>query len=234
MYNKKQMENIIEIKGIVLQKCPDCKEHLRKEHYYPVNWGTYGHKCKACAKKYYQSPKGKAILRHSQKLYRQKPGMREKLNKIAKQWRLNNPGRYNKTIYKWAKNNVDDYVDVQLKYQSKLPSGVYAIKYVDTVIYVGATKHPIRRINTHMSTIKTSSNITKINKLHSFLGYDKKDFTWEMIEECDPKDLFDKEKYYQKKLNSRANFKRIFGKLETTKSLVERLGLSTKPRNKWR
>lgn len=215
-----------------LQKCHDCKEYLPQEAYYPSNWGKNGYKCKACAKAYYSSSKGKDILRRSQRKYVVKN--RDKVNAIARNWRKNNPGKYKETVYNWFKKNVDSYVDVQLKYQSKLPSGVYIIKYKDEVIYVGATKHPIRRINTHMSTITTSSNITKINKLHSFLGYDKKDFTWELIEECDPKDLFDRERYYRQKFNSYDNYKKHFGKIESTRSLVERLGLTTKPRNKWR
>ena len=85
-----------------------------------------------------------------------------------------------------------------------------------------------------MSIIKTSSNITKVNKLFSFLGYDKNNFTWELVEECEPENLFDREKHYQKQLNSKANYKKHFGKVETTKSIIERLGLTTKPRNKWR
>ena len=224
--------NTLEENGFELQKCPDCKEYLPLESFFPSNRGKYGHKCKACAKKYYNSPKGKQIRYTSQKKYNAKN--RGKINAIARAWRKNNPEKYRETVYNCWKNNSDDYVAMQTKYQSKIPPSVYAIKYVDTVIYVGATQHPIRRINTHMSTITTSSNIGKINKLHSFLGYDKKDFTWEVIEECDVKDLFDREKYYQDKLQSKQNFKRIFGKIETTKSIVERLGLTTKPRNKWR
>jgi transposase-like protein len=232
MVKQKQMENIIEINGITLQKCPSCKEHLGEEHYYPSNWGKNGFKCKSCAKKYYTSDHGRAILTRSQRKWVAKN--REKVAENARNWRINNPEKYNKGIYRWNEKNVDSVVANQKRYQEKMPPGVYAIKYKGEAIYVGATKAPIRRINTHMSTITTSSNITKINKLHSYLGYDKKDFTWEIIEECDVDMLFEKERCYQKELRSKENFKKHFGKVETTKSLVERLGLTTKPRNRWR
>ena len=222
----------IEENGFELQRCPDCNEYLPQESFFPSNWGKNGMKCKACAKAYYSSPKGRAILYKSQRKYQLKNP--HKIKEWAANYRNNHRDKYNERIYEYMRNNVDNVMDSQLKYQSKLPSGVYAIKYVDDVIYVGATKHPIRRVNTHMSTIKTSNNITKVNKLFSFLGYDKNNFTWELVEECDPENLFVREKHYQKQFKSKANYKKHFGKVESTKSIIERLGLTTKPRNKWR
>jgi predicted GIY-YIG superfamily endonuclease len=132
-------------------------------------------------------------------------------------------------------NNVDSVIANQNKYQSKVAGGVYCIKYKGEIVYIGSTNQPVRRMNVHFSTITTKNNIGKINKLHSFLGYDKKDFSWNMLETCDEDNRLEREQYYRKYHKSKENFKRIFGKIETTDKLIERLGLTTNTnRKKWR
>ena len=124
--------NTLEENGFELQRCPDCKEYLPLESFFPSNRGKNGHKCKECAKAYYASPKGRAILYKSQKKYlKNNP---DKVKKWAAKYRDKNRDRYNERIYDYMRNNVDNVMDSQLKYQSKIPSGVYAIKYVDDVI----------------------------------------------------------------------------------------------------
>ena len=123
-----------------------------------------------------------------------------------------------------------------MNYQEAVPPGVYAIYYVNTAIYVGATKHPNRRMNTHFSTITTCNNIGKVNKLHSYYGYKKEDFTFKVIEKCDVDKLLEKEVYWRGKLKTKANYERLFPEIskETTVGLIERLKLTTKNVKTWK
>lgn len=212
------------------KKCTKCKtvKELNTINFYQKKEGNYQSWCKSC----YRTPEMNEYRRVKLKQWiKDNP---EKWKSYYSKYRKNNKEKFNKSIYKWAENNVDNYVEIQKTYQRSIPPGVYCIKYKGEVVYVGATNEPIRRQNVHFSTITTKNNIGKINKLHSFLGYDKANFTFEIVEHCDINELIEKEKYYRIKLKSKENFKRIFGKIESTRVIVERLGLTTKPRYKWK
>ena len=158
----------------------------------------------------------------------------EKWNEVYRNWRRKNKEKATQYVYEWMKNNTEPTLNIQKKYQQAEPPGVYAIKYVDDVIYVGATNEPVRRSNIHFSMIKTRNNIGKINKLHSFYGYDKKDFTFEILEHCDIDQLITKEKEWRVKLNSKANYERLFNIKETIDQLIDRLGLTKSKEKTWR
>lgn len=173
--------------------------------------------CKQCQREwinaYFKSDKGKAYIR---KYRKENP---DKIYESIRRWRKNNPDKSNQFVYNWAKNNKEQFVDIQYKYQSKIPPSVYCIKYNDEVIYVGSSKKPLARCNIHLSTIKTGNNLTKVNKLHSYLGYDKSAFTYEYLEECAPDMLIERERYYEKKYDAKGNYLRIFGKTKTITQL---------------
>lgn len=213
------------------KQCSKCKQEkeLNTVNFYLRKDGYYQSWCQAC----YKTPEMNEYRKVKINQWRKENP--EKWANYFKNWRKNNKDKSNKYIYKWMEKNIDRNIDIQNKYQSKVAGGVYCIKYKGEIIYVGSTNQPIRRMNVHFSTIKTCNNIGKINKLHSFLGYDKKDFSWNMLETIDDTNTrIEKEQYYRKFHKSKQNFKRIFGKIETTEKLIERLGLTSGKRNKWR
>lgn len=212
------------------KQCSKCKtvKTLNNENFYQRKDGYYQSWCQAC----YKTPEMNEY--RNERIKQWKKENPEKWKAYFSNWRKNNKEKCKQLVYKWMENNIDSMVDIQKKYQSKVAGGIYCIKYKGDIVYVGSTNQPLRRINVHFSTITTCNNIGKINRLHSFLGYDKKDFSWNMLETCDDDTMIEREKYYRQFHKSKENYKRIFGKIPTTKKLIEKLGLITKPRNKWR
>jgi hypothetical protein len=83
---------------------------------------------------------------------------------------------------------------------------------------------PLRRQNVHLSTIRTPNNIGKINKLHSFLDYDKKDFKFNLVEQVDDiTQLKTREAYWEYYYQAGYNYTKMFGNVEKTKDIVERI-----------
>lgn len=211
--------------------CGRCKQQkpMTSDYFYNATHTKTGFQawCKEC----YKSDEEKAKRKIAQKKWAEKnPG---KMSEIVRNWRRRNRSRSNKMIYDWNKNNAEKFLARQKKYQQQEPPGVYAIKYVDDVIYIGATNEPIRRSNIHFSTIKSKNNISKVNKLHSFYGYDKSDFKFEIIEYCDESELFKKEREWRLKLDPKGNYKRIFNIKESTGELVKRLNLTNVREKTW-
>ena len=142
----------------------------------------------------------------------------------GKKYRSSNRPKYNKKIYDWYEGNTAAFVSTQLKYQSKIPPHVYSITYKDTVVYVGSSNMPLRRRNVHFSTINRPTNIGKINKLHSFLGYNKDDFKFHLVEQVDDiTQLKTRESYYEYFHQASYNFKKIFGEIERTSEIIARV-----------
>ena len=187
--------------------------------------GTY---CKVCA-----TLKIKPYLDK----YKQEPEFKEKMAKYQKDYMPNytkeNRKKLNETIYNWNSNNSDKLLQNQLKYQASVPPAVYSITYKGDVIYVGSSKSPIRRQNVHFSTLTTCNNIGNVNKLHSYYGYDKADFKFHILEECDEDHLMDKEREYQASLRPDINYKNHFPIRETVRAMVERLNLRPSKIKTW-
>ena len=65
------------------------------------------------------------------------------------------------------------------------------------------------RTNVHLSHIKTRNNITKVNKLFSFCGYNRKDFDYKILEEGKWEDLLKIEAKWEYNLNAKGNYKKL-------------------------
>jgi hypothetical protein len=60
--------------------------------------------------------------------------------------------------------------------------------------------------------------------LHSFLGYDKKDFNFNLVEQVDDiEQLKIRESYYEYYYQASYNYTKVFGVVEKTKDIVERI-----------
>ena len=209
------------------KQCKECSEIKPIWKFYKsknVKSGRYN-KCKTCMDAYTRqwikdNPEKRKI--HQETGYKKHgPAYFAKHNK---KWRESHKDRYNKTVYNWYEKNTDKWVETQYKYQSKIPPSVYIIKYKDIIVYVGSSTKPLRRKNCHFSTITTGTNLSKINKLHSYYGYKKDDFTFELIEEVkDEMDLRAREAYYEYKFNAKANYTKTFGKLVSVKERHEEM-----------
>ena len=145
----------------------------------------------------------------------------EQVKKYAKRYRDNNKETYSKRIDNWRKDNIKQYVGIQLNYQSKIPAGIYAIKYKGTIVYVGSSTMPLRRVNTHLSTIKSATNLTAINKLFSYCGYNKEHFEYEIIEECTKAELIEREKHYEEEYNAKHNYTNIFSDVPSITQIMK-------------
>jgi ribosomal protein S8 len=208
-------------------KCSDCKKLKMEVEFYKnktTKTGRYP-KCRDCYNVYVKEWRAKnpdKVQKYLKKHYEKYD--REYFRKYEKARRKMNPAKSNQKIYDWYADNVQQFVSVQLKYQSKIPPHVYSITYKDTVVYVGSSNMPLRRQNVHLSTIRTPNNIGKINKLHSFLGYDKKDFNFNLVEQVDDiTQLKTRESYYEYYYQAGYNYKKMFGEVEKTKDIVERV-----------
>ena len=215
-----------------LKTCPKCKQQRPRtnEYFHKASHTKDGLQswCRLCL----LTPEMKEYRRIKVNEYRKRNP--EKWSEYYNKWRRDNREKSNGFVYNWMKNNTEASLNIQKKYQKAEPPGVYAIKYLNTVIYVGATNEPVRRSNIHFSTIKTCNNIGKVNKLHSFYGYDKNDFTFEILEHCDEDKLLEKEREWRIKLNSKKNYKHYFRIKETTSQLIDRLGLTKSKEKTWR
>jgi hypothetical protein len=145
-----------------------------------------------------------------------------------------NRERINEKIYNWNDRNKGKQLDQQLKYQSAIPPAVYSITYKGDVVYVGSSKSPIRRQNVHFSTLTTCNNIGNINKLHSYYGFNKDDFAFHILEECNEDDLLFKEREWQVALRPDINYKNYFDIKESVHTLIQRLDLKSSKTKTWK
>lgn len=205
-----------------MKKCSKCKieKELNEFHNHP-SIGKQS-QCKKCQlewlSEYWKSPRGVA---YRKKYYQEN---KELFAKAGRRWRKLNPKKANQFVYNWYKGNVKQFVATQDKYQSKVPPSVYCIKYDDTVIYVGKARRPLARVNVHLSTIKTDNNITKVNKLHSYCGYDKSRFSYEFLEEGEYDSLLEIERYYEELYDAKGNYKRLFPNVKSLKQIFNEIG----------
>ena len=195
-----------------MKQCTKCKETKPLNEFYNSKNNKDGktYNCKVCQDAVYNKYRieQREKINAYQRQYQQNNP--ERVRKYAKNYRDNNKESYNKKINEWRKDNIKQYVGIQLNYQSKIPAGIYAIKYKGTIVYVGSSTMPLRRVNTHLSTIKSATNLTAINKLFSYCGYNKEDFEYEIIEECKADDLLKREKHYEEEYNAKHNYTDIF------------------------
>ena len=202
--------------------CSKCKieKELNEFHNHP-NMGKQSW-CKLCQneglKEYFKSPEG---IAYRKKYYEKN---KEQMYEASKRWVKNNRKKANQFVYDWYEKHVDTFVQIQDKYQSKVPPSVYCIKYDDEVVYVGKARKPLARVNIHLSTIKSGTNLTKINKLHSYCGYDKSLFSYEYLEQAPYDTLLEREAYYENKFDAKGNFKRIFGKVKSISQIMKENG----------
>ena len=196
-----------------MKQCSKCKVEKPFTEFHKHPKAKYQSQCKQCQKdfikEYLKTPKGIAY----RKKYREEN--KELFAKAAKKWVKNNKEKAHQFVYNWAKNNIEQYVGIQDKYQSKVPPSVYCIKYDDEIIYVGSSKKPLARVNIHLSTIKSATNLTKVNKLHSYCGYDKSRFSYQYLEQGEYDSLLERERYWEEYYDAKGNYKRIFGKVKS-------------------
>lgn len=210
------------------KKCPKCQieKPVTEEFWYlnkkGVSKGKPAAYCIPCHKEYMNQDKFKKFRRdYVNNLRKKNP---EYWKELRDKYVSNNREAYNNRIYRWTRENKDVNLAIQKKYQQTIPPSVYSIKYEDTVIYIGSSNEPVRRLNVHFSTIKTCNNIGKVNKLFSFYGYDKSKFSYEIVEQVDVDKLIERERYWEEHFDAKVNYKKTFGKLESVKKLLERLG----------
>lgn len=212
-----------------MKKCSKCKVEKPFTEFHKHPKVKYQSQCKQCQKdfikEYLKTPKGIAY----RKKYREEN--KELFAKAAKKWVKNNKEKAHQFVYNWAKNNIEQYVGIQDKYQSKVPPSVYCIKYDDEIIYVGSSKKPLARVNIHLSTIKSATNLTKVNKLHSYCDYDKSRFKYEYLEQCDVDKLLERERFWEKDLNAKDNYKKVFGKVKSITQIMKEEGTHKKYQN---
>ena len=159
--------------------------------------------CKLCQKEYAQIPEAKA------KRLKWANENRDVLRKACAKWRLKNKGHGAAAVKEYYNTRKADYIAIQDKYQSKIPPSVYAITYLGTVVYIGKAARPLMRVNVHLSHIKTRNNITKVNKLFSFCGYDRKDFDYKILEEGPWENLLKIEAKWEYNLDAKGNYKKL-------------------------
>ena len=202
--------------------CTNCKVEKTLDLFFTHSIQGYQSQCKQCQlnslNKYWKTPRGQA---YRKKYYQDH---KELFAEATKKWRKANPEKSNQFIYNWYEKNVKTFVAIQDKYQSKIPPSVYCIKYNDEVVYVGKSRKPLGRVNIHLSTIKSATNLTKINKLHSYCGYDKSAFKYEYLEQAPYDSLLEREAYYEDKFKAKANYKRIFGKVKSISKIMKEAG----------
>ena len=198
-----------------MKTCSNCKESKELEQFPKNKKAKDGYQswCKKCHNDYAKTDVAKAARK---KWAKNNPHV---LRAACDRWRKANPARHRASIYKFAREKKEEYLAIQDRYQTKIPPGVYVVKYLDTVIYVGSARRPINRMNLHLSTIKTRNNITKVNKLHSFCGYNREDFSAEVVWNCEPEYLIECERVFEQVYNAKANYKRLLPDAMTTKQI---------------
>lgn len=208
-----------------MKKCSKCKKEKPIAEFHKHPKYEYQSQCKLCQlefiKAYNKTPKG---IAYRKKYYSEN---KEVYAKASKEWVKNNKEKAHQFVYNWAKNNTKQYVGIQDKYQSKIPPSVYCIKYDDEVIYVGKARKPLARVNVHLSTIKSGTNLTKVNKLHSYCGFDKSRFSYEFLEQGEYDSLLERERYWEDYYDASANYKRVFGKVKSIGQIQDELGIQT-------
>ena len=201
-----------------MKTCARCKQQKDPSEF-SYHKNTKDNKqpyCRPCVNEYARKPEMKAARDRWRK------NNPEKAKAATKRWIQANPERHRANVYKFAKEKKEQYVAIQDRYQTRIPPGVYIVKYMDTVIYVGSARRPQNRMNLHLSSIKTRNNITKVNKLHSFCGYDKSEFTAEVVHNCEPEHLLEWEAHYEEFYNAKANYKRLLPDALTIKEIHAR------------
>jgi hypothetical protein len=205
--------------------CTQCKQVKSLDLFYDRTNGRKQSWCKQCQLKqlndYWKTPEGVA---YRKQYYSEN---KEIYAKAAKKWVKNNRKKANQFVYNWYEQHTEQFVGIQDKYQSKIPPSVYCIKYDDEVIYVGKARKPLARVNVHLSTIKTDNNLSKVNKLHSYCGFDKSRFSYEFLEEGEYDKLLDIERYYENLYDAKGNYKRIFGKVKSINQILKDIGGKT-------
>jgi DNA-directed RNA polymerase subunit M/transcription elongation factor TFIIS len=90
---------------------------------------------------------------------------------------------YNKNkIYNkhYIVSNKDKKAKAQEKYLDKIPAGVYCVRELGNIIYIGESSKPLRRYYGHFTKQGgQENNISAINNYIHFKGKDK--FTFEMM-----------------------------------------------------
>ena len=77
-------------------------------------------------------------------------------------------------------NNRDKKAKAQEKYLGKIPAGIYCVKELDNIIYIGESSKPLRRYYSHFAKQGgKENNISAINNYVHKKGKDK--FTFEMM-----------------------------------------------------
>lgn len=206
--------------------CTQCKQVKPLDLFYDHIRGRKQSWCKQCQldklNEYWRSPQG---VSYRKQYYSEN---KEMYANAAKKWVKNNRKKANQFVYSWAKNNTEQYVGIQDKYQSRIPPSVYCIKYDDEVIYVGKARKPQARVNVHLSTIKSGTNLTKVNKLHSYCGFDKSRFSYEYLEQGEYDTLLGIERQYEAMFDAKGNYKRLFGDVKTIGQIqMEVMGKTT-------
>ena len=193
--------------------CTQCKQVKPLDLFYNHTRGRKQSWCKQCQldklNLYWKTPEGQAYRKN---YYKEN---KELCYEASRRWKRNNKEKAHGYIYRWAKANTEQYVGIQDKYQSRIPPSVYCIKYDDEVIYVGKARKPQARVNVHLSTIKSGTNLTKVNKLHSYCGYDKSRFSYEYLEQGEYDTLLDIERQYEAMFDAKGNYKRLFGNVKS-------------------
>ncbi len=207
------------------KSCTKCKQVKPLDLFYDHIRDRKQSWCKQCQldtlREWIKTPEG---IAYRKKYYSDN---KEMYATAAKKWVKNNRKRANQFIYNWYEKNTKQFVAQQDKYQSKVPPSVYCIKYDDEVIYVGKARRPLARVNVHLSTIKTDNNLSKVNKLHSYCGFDKSRFSYEFLEEGEYDKLLDIERHYEDLYDAKGNYKRIFGNVKTINQIVKEIGGKT-------
>ena len=204
-------------------KCQETKE-LTEFHKHPDGKDGLSAQCKSCFYQYTVEwrKKNREYFNAYQRDYKAKNPEMFKI--AAKKYRDKNKDKINKKVNKWREENTQEFTNIQLNYQSKLPPSVYIIKYRDTVVYVGSSNMPLRRVNCHLSTIKSATNLTAVNKLHSYCGYEKADFTYKIVEECKVEDLLEREKYWENHYDAKTKYNELFSKTPSITEIMKANG----------
>jgi hypothetical protein len=121
------------------------------------------------------------------------PSLWNNFTYICKTCNYNKNKEYNKT---YIINNKDKKQKAQQKYISKIPAGVYCIKELGNIIYIGESSKPQRRYYGHFAKQGgQEDHISKVNKYIQDKGKEK--FTFEMM--CFEQDVKQR-RFYEKQL----------------------------------
>jgi len=102
------------------------------------------------------------------------------------QWQKDNSKRHYENCKRYKENNPITYKESQEKYAYSIPPGVYGIKcLVNGKMYIGESKHPMKRRSHHLSIAKSEGTLTStnINLQEDLQKYGKENFIFGIIEE---------------------------------------------------